>query len=71
MDLSFDFRNNFLFHYAVFIIVLKYVIGLIRVEFDSNNQMGEGDASKCPMIVSTVRINLELFWLFFSQFKHV
>ena len=65
MDLSFEFRNNFVFRCAVFFVVLKYVIGLIRVDFDSNNQMGEGDTPKRPMIVSTVGTNLELFWLFF------
>ena len=44
MDLSFDLSNNFLFHYSVFILVLKYVISLNMVEFDSSNQTGGGDA---------------------------
>jgi hypothetical protein len=54
MELSLDFKNNFLFHYAVFIRVLIYVISLSTVEFDSSNCLGGGDAFNCPIIVSII-----------------
>jgi hypothetical protein len=68
MKLSFDFRNNVFFDYAVIFIALKYVIRLNTLEFDSSNHLGEGEVFNCRMIVSTIGNNFELSLLFVSSF---
>ena len=69
--LSFDFRSNFLFNYAGFIILIKYVIGLNRVDFDSSNQLGKADPFKCPMIVSGNKNQFYVILVVRSKFTHV
>jgi hypothetical protein len=39
-------------------------------EFYSSNHLGEGDFFNYAVIVSTIGISLELFWLIISSFTH-